>query len=457
MTTRIATAAGAGPDTRFFVPFTKAEEQTNGNVYVEGIATGEVLDYHGEVVSYEASKAAFKEWSAWAEKVTDGESIGNIRVMHQPVVAGRAVKWWADDETRSIHLGCTIEDPTAAKLCRSRAYTGFSIGGDNVKREMGLWEGKSVPWIQGYRLAENSIVDKGACPTATFTLVKRADHKESPMTLHELFKANRLAVLAVAAKMSDQKTITIGDLTISTDVLEKDAAGAGAAAMSALKAFMQETLGGSAEADLWTLGDILEAMRYCYSACLGVQYAMADAAMDTSGMEMAATATLKKSDTPDDPPKEDEEKPVVEEEIDPPKAPEPAPAVPPAEPEPEKQAAVDLGPVLDAIAKLSAIVSPLVSVVKALTKDGLEKSAVTLDLTKLEADVATIKKAIESFPAPPAGRPVAKSIGHEVANPQRISTDDLSKSVEALEAAGMLDPVQRQQVRLQLAARSLAR
>jgi hypothetical protein len=225
MSTRIATAAGAGPDIRFFVPFMKVEEQADGSVYVEGIATAEVLDLHGEVVSYEASKRAFEKWSGWAEKASGGASLGNIRVMHQPVVAGKAVKWWADDATRSIHLGSIIEDPTAAKLCRSRAYTGYSIGGGNVTREMQSYEGKSVPWVTDYDLSENSIVDKGACPPAIFTLVKSADHKEHQMTLNELFKANRLAVLAVAAKMTDGKTIKLGDEVISLDALEKDAAG----------------------------------------------------------------------------------------------------------------------------------------------------------------------------------------------------------------------------------------
>ena len=444
MTTRIATAAGAGPDTRFFVPFTKVEENADGSVYIESVATGEVEDYHGEIVLDSASVKAFKEWTDWADKATDGASLGNIREMHQSNVAGKAVTWTHDAAAKTQSLGLQVIDAEAGKKAKARVYTGLSIGGSNVKREMREVNGKSVPCITSYQLNEVSLVDKPACPVATFTLVKRADHKESPMKLHDMFKANRLAVLAVAAKMSDQKTITIGDQVFSLDTLEKDAMGAGAACMAALKTFMGEVLAVPGDADLWTLSDILEAMRYCYSACLGVQYAMADAAMDGE-MPMAAAATattLKKSDTTDDPP---EEETSVSEVIDPkPKAPEPvAPAVPPVEGEPEKQAAVDLGPVLDAIAKLAASIEPTV---KALQEGGLTKAAGAQDLTQLVADVATIKKAIESLPAPPPGRAIQKTLGDGSntgdVNAQalvKIAEDALAKAAEQGTPKGALD------------------
>lgn len=462
MTTRIVTAAGAGPDTRFFVPFTKVEENADGSVYVEGIATGEILDFHGEVVSYEASKRAFAEWSAWAEKATGGESIGNIRVMHQPIVAGRAVKWWADDATRSIHLGATIDDPAHAKLCRSRAYTGYSIGGGNVTREMQPWEGKSVPWITDYDLSENSLVDKPACPTSIFTLVKRAITKEPPMNLFELLKANPSATFAIRAKMTDAVTIKNGDAVLSiagtpklpVAEFRKDAASAviaGGDALAALKSFLMEVLGVAGDPPLWTIGDICESMRYCYSARMGAQYDLADA-IDDGVVAAAAPATeLKKSDTPADPLVE--EKPV-DEKVDPAKAPEPAPAVPPAVPEPEKQAAVDLGPVLDAIAKLAALLEPMV---KALQEGSLQKASGAQDLTQLVADVSTIKKAIESFPAPPAGRPVMKSIGAIGGTSGEITPDTLEKAVEVLEASGRLDHADRVKLRVALATATIER
>jgi len=503
MTTRVATAAGAGPDTRFFIPFTKVEENSDGSVYVEGVATAEVLDFHGEVVSYEASKAAFKEWSDWAEKATDGASIGNIREMHQPVVAGRAVKWWADDTTRSIHLGATIEDPTAAKLCRSRAYTGYSIGGGDVKREMQPWEGKSVPWITAYRLSENSIVDKPACPTATFTLVKRATKEIAAMKPIEFLKTHLSAVLLCAAAMPEKDTLKIGDETIAIvgtpeiPVLElrKDANSAivaGDEALAALKKFMVEVLGMDGDPDLWTIGDICEAMRYCYSARMGAQYSAANAEGEVaasagvvpklafgdrvvstiykeSSEEPVAwivkrasgktervlptdTNIVTKSDTPAEEETEVSELPVKEEVAPEPKAPEPSPAVPPAEPEPEKQAAVDLSPVLDAIAKLAASIEPTV---KALLEGGLAKAAGAQDLTQLAADVATIKKAIESLPAPPAGRPALKSIGSFGSGSGELTPEAMEKVVEVLEQSGRLEHADRVKLRVALATATI--
>jgi len=469
MTTRIATAAGAGPNTRFFVPFTKVEENADGSVYVEGIATGEVLDFHGEVVSYEASKKAFEEWSAWAEKVSGGESLGNIRVMHQPIVAGKAVKWWADDATRSIYLGSKIEDPVQAKMCRSRAYTGYSIGGDNVVREMGDWEGKLVPYVKAYRLAENSIVDKGACPTATFTLVKRAATQEiAAMKPIEFLKAHFPAVLLCAVAMPEKDTLKLSDGTI--EIVEKDGAVdlelrkdagsavavAGADALNALKKFMIEVLGMDGDPDLWTIGDICEAMRYCYSARMGAQYAVADEAIAAA----AAATDLKKSEHTEEEETEVSELPVEGKETDPPKAPElAAPAVPPAAPEPEKQAAVDLGPVLEAIAKIATSIEPLT---KALREGGLSKAAGSEVITQLvkdvdaiktlTADVPAIKKAIEKLPAPPAGSPVRKTIGLVVPSTgDGLTPEIFEKVVERLESTGQMGPGEQGRMRMALA------
>ncbi len=446
MTTRIATAAGAGEDIRFFVPFTKVEEQSDGSVYVEGIATGEVLDFHGEVVSYEASKAAFEEWSAWAEKATDGASIGNIRVMHQPIVGGKAVKWWADEATRTIHLGSRIEDPTAAKLCRSRAYTGYSIGGNNVTRELQPYEGKSVPWVTAYRLSENSIVDKPACPTATFTLVKRIDIKEiATMKPIEFLKAHLSAVLLCAAAMPEKDTLKIGDQTIiiagtaDAPVLElrKDATSAvvaGAEALGALKAFMIEVLGMDGDPDLWTIGDICEAMRYCFSARMGAQYAAANAeaiSTDTPVAAIAAAAGAKTDDKVEDPAAAAGAKPT---------------------PEPQKAAAPTSDEITLVIKTLTDLFDDrFTKILEALKAGTVEKAAPAKANEDVLAKLAEIETVLKALPAPPPGRPAMKSLGGGAEAIEQVGeTAAMQRFLE--KAAAKLTPGAHQELRLLLAA-----
>ena len=448
MTTRIATAAGAGPDTRFFVPFTKVEENSDGSVYIEGIATGEVVDYHGEIVLDSASVDAFEEWTDWAEKASGGASVGNIREMHTDNVAGKAVSWTHDAAAKTQSLGLQVLDAEAAKKAKARVYTGLSIGGSNVKREMRTVNGKKIPVITSYRLNEVSLVDKPACPVATFTLVKRFEPKESPMKLTELLQSNERAAFKVRAAMPSETKIECGAVTYDVASLEKDAISSGTEALAALKAFLSEVLANAGDPNMWTIGDICEAMRYCYSARMGAQYDAQDAAEDAAVEMAAASGTLRKSETPADPP---EDKPV-EEGVDPAKAPEAVVPVPPVDDDSVKRAAVDLGPVLEAIANLPALIEPMV---KALIEGSLTKAAGAHDLTQLESDVAGIKKAIESLPAPPPGRPVYKSLGHGVQGATgEMAADTVDKAIAIIESELTLDPSMRQQLRVKAAARA---
>lgn len=159
-------------DLRLFVPFSKRDAQPDGSVIVEGIATKEEIDKQGEVVTYEASKAAFAEWTDAFSRATGGMSLGNIREMHGPVAAGKAIAWDADDATKAITLRAKIVDKAAAEKVREGVYTGFSIGapGSSVIRDMV----GDLKRIVGYKLSETSLVDNPACPSALFSMAKRA-------------------------------------------------------------------------------------------------------------------------------------------------------------------------------------------------------------------------------------------------------------------------------------------
>lgn len=161
---------------KLFIPFTKREDSPDGSVLVEGIATAEEIDKQGEAVSYEGSKAAFTEWSEGFARVTNGASLGNIREMHGPVAAGKAIGWTADDTRKAIVLRARISDTAAAQKVRDSVYTGYSIGapGHTVKREIVKNGDTEFPMVMAYTLSEVSIVDNPACPSASFSVVKRA-------------------------------------------------------------------------------------------------------------------------------------------------------------------------------------------------------------------------------------------------------------------------------------------
>jgi len=153
---------------QLFVPFTKIEETERGLI-IEGVATAELEDLQGEIVDYEASKAAF----AQAAPV-------NIREQHDPNKAvGVELSHICDDVNRRVTLRALISSgarDTIAKI-RDKVLRGFSIGGQAKEKTV-----ESVPLADGgsrqrkrigkYALSECSVVDRPALPQAVFCLVK---------------------------------------------------------------------------------------------------------------------------------------------------------------------------------------------------------------------------------------------------------------------------------------------
>jgi len=177
-----------------FVPFAKVEEGPNGSAIVHTRATREELDSQGEVVGIDASVAAWTDWSKWYEKTTKAAgqepSKGNVRAMHEPIGAGKVADWMHAKEDKAIDAVLEVVDPAEALKCKTGVYTGVSISGSKVKREMREWDGKKVPFVVSYQMNELSLVDKGACPSAVFTMVKRdgaqdAEAAEAPETAEE--------------------------------------------------------------------------------------------------------------------------------------------------------------------------------------------------------------------------------------------------------------------------------
>jgi hypothetical protein len=150
-------ASGTAFEFGFAFPISKVDPSSRT---VEGVMTDESLDAHGEILAYEASKAAAASWER------------NIREQHDPHKAiGRAISVVADDSTKSITIKARIsrgaEDSWQKILDKTLRY--FSVGGTRLRSTM-LPNG--VRRTDEYRIQECSIVDVGANPSTQFKIVK---------------------------------------------------------------------------------------------------------------------------------------------------------------------------------------------------------------------------------------------------------------------------------------------
>lgn len=142
---------------------------------VSGIATADNVDKVGDLVDFNASLDAFKNWQ------------GNIREMHAPIAVGKAISYkpikvkGADgQEYNAIQVEAYISkgaESTWQKVLDG-TLRAFSIGGKILKKEMmqgKSYNGRPVSVIKEYNLGELSLVDNPANAIATIDLVKKND------------------------------------------------------------------------------------------------------------------------------------------------------------------------------------------------------------------------------------------------------------------------------------------
>jgi hypothetical protein len=149
-------ASGAAFEFGYSFPITKVDGASRT---VEGVATDESVDAHGEILDYAASKAAFAAW----EK--------NIREMHQPNAVGRAVSVVANDAAKSITIRARISRGSESTWIKILDGTlrAFSVGGTRLRSEV---RSDGVRRTSEYRLGEVSLVDVGANPNTKFAISK---------------------------------------------------------------------------------------------------------------------------------------------------------------------------------------------------------------------------------------------------------------------------------------------
>jgi hypothetical protein len=156
------------------VPIAKVDKE---NRLVSGFATLDNIDTSDDVVTAEASKAAFDAFR------------GNIREMHQPIAAGRLVDFKEDEFFHkgefyrgifaTAYVSKGAEDTWQKVL--DGTLSGFSIGGNITDQETKFVKdagehGKTIRFIKAYDLSELSLVDNPANQLANiFSIVKNQE------------------------------------------------------------------------------------------------------------------------------------------------------------------------------------------------------------------------------------------------------------------------------------------
>jgi cation transport regulator ChaB len=162
---------------RITSPIDHITKLDDGSVLVHCVVTSETPDSQGEIVDYDAFKAAAPDLMKWA---TLGE-------MHDPerMDAGTILKLYFDDAARKVEADLHVVDPTAIRKVLSRTYKAVSIGGVKLATRLVDVAGKTYRKITRLMAEEISLVNRGANPDAAiskqFVLAKKADMDEQPI------------------------------------------------------------------------------------------------------------------------------------------------------------------------------------------------------------------------------------------------------------------------------------
>lgn len=268
---------------KLFAPFTKVEDQPDGTVYVEGVASSEAVDADGERILASAMKAAIPDYMRFPA----------LREMHQLKAAGKTLAAHTDDEDGRTYVSAKVVDSEAVKKVKQGVYSGFSIGGKALQRNA---SDRNV--IEALSLIEISLVDRPTNPDAVISLWK-ADTMPEPrpfVKLSELFAKFKKGGLSIDD--AENQALNIVKATVPEPVAKAALTGAAKIAADARAcAEMCIECGKScidgAMTTEWHGYSCAEAVVACIScarACLSCAEAL-----DVEASEKAATAELRKT------------------------------------------------------------------------------------------------------------------------------------------------------------------
>lgn len=162
-----------GNSVNLTMPISKIDEEKR---IVSGFATLDNIDKQGDRVLPEASEKAFANFR------------GNVRLMHQPIPAGKVVSFrsdtFFDPETKKQYTGVFVDTYVSKgaqdiwEMVLDGTLTGFSIGGaiKDTDTELDEETNNTVRIIKEYDLVELSLVDSPANQFANiFSIQKTLD------------------------------------------------------------------------------------------------------------------------------------------------------------------------------------------------------------------------------------------------------------------------------------------
>jgi hypothetical protein len=161
----------------YFAQFSKATETPDG-LLLTGVISSSEPDCENDVLDYYPSKAEFQRWSDAQRVATHGRSLGNLRAQHKPsVVAGILTDLRFDDAHQQVLCDALVLDRDTQRLVRAGAYSGFSLGGNYLRKEPLLDEfgeprtnNRGIIYKFVPEIYEVSLVDKPCCATAVFEI-----------------------------------------------------------------------------------------------------------------------------------------------------------------------------------------------------------------------------------------------------------------------------------------------
>lgn len=160
-----------GDSLRLTMPIAKVDEERR---IVSGFATLDNVDRQGDVLLSDASRRAFESFR------------GNVRLMHQPIPAGKIVSFrensFYDKETNKTYSGIFVDAYISKgaeniwQMVLDGTLTGFSIGGRIVDYETKMDDGEDNPGVRvvkEYELMELSLVDSPANQFANILSIQK--------------------------------------------------------------------------------------------------------------------------------------------------------------------------------------------------------------------------------------------------------------------------------------------
>lgn len=151
-----------------YFPIVEIDRSDPNKWEVEGVATSEAVDSFGTIFSYDASKKAFKEWI---------DRTANVREMHERKAVGKGIGVRFDDDAKKIYVRTRVSKgapDTWTKICEG-VLDGFSVGATDPVWGSVERNGKTYPYLIGYKTAELSLVDNASNPDGQGLLICRAD------------------------------------------------------------------------------------------------------------------------------------------------------------------------------------------------------------------------------------------------------------------------------------------